>query len=531
MTPLTKGYGLVSTTNLFVVAVVVSIPILGVIIWWWQRWWQEHDVSPMARFIKNSSIPIVANLFGRVLDLGFAAVTLRALGPTASGAWSFVALITSMYLVTIINWGLNDLAVREAAANPHQAGRLFGIGLAMRWVMAAVVTPLTLIGLWLLQDVMPPLSSGTFVALILLLLHLWPAGTAAAASASFQAAQRMEIPALVVVFTSLIRTGIGIILVWTLTDNESRIIAMGAVALGATILNAALLWWLQRKYLFVAGLVWDWPFMRRLWREAFPLLLNSLLLTVFFRFDAILLRSMAGDTVLGLYDAAYKVISLTQIIPPYVVGALFPLLAQRAVHQPDTLAPLVTRAILVLQWVAWMGVATVTIMANDLIWLLGGPQYLPEAANLLRVLIWYLPLSYATGVVQYALIATKQQRAITWAFAVGTLINLTGNTLFIPLYGGFAAAVMTIITEIALMSALWPTLKRIQLIIPIVPLLQSGAVTVGITALGWWLSSLGVPSLLVAIVCVSAIAISAHQLGTLDRAVYTMLSQIKGRIQ
>ncbi|MEY3990283.1 MAG: hypothetical protein RI985_1364, partial [Chloroflexota bacterium] len=176
-----------SNTNIFVVAVVISIPILGVIIWWWQRWWRDHEASTMTRFIKNSSIPIVANLFGRVLDLGFAAVTLRALGPTASGAWSFVALITSMYLVTIINWGLNDLAVREAAANPQQAGRMFGVGLAMRWVMAAVVTPLTLIGLWLLESVMPPLSSGTFVALILLLLHLWPAGTAAAASASFQA--------------------------------------------------------------------------------------------------------------------------------------------------------------------------------------------------------------------------------------------------------------------------------------------------------------------------------------------------------
>ncbi len=520
-----------SNTNLFVIAVVISIPILGVIMWAWQRWWQDREASSMSRFIKNSSIPIAANLFGRVLDLGFAAVTLRALGPTASGAWSFVALITSMYLVTIINWGLNDLAVREAAANPQHAGRLFGIGLAMRWIMAAVVTPLTLIGLWMLQDIMPPLSSGTFVALILLLLHLWPAGTAAAASASFQAAQRMEIPALVVVFTSLVRTIIGVLLVWTFTDNESRIVAMGAVALGATLLNAVLLWWLQRKYLFVAGPVWDWPAMQRLWREAFPLLLNSLLLTVFFRFDAVLLRAIAGDTVLGLYDAAYKVISLTQIIPPYVVGALFPLLAQRAAHQPDTVAPLVRRAMLVLQWVAWMGVATVTIMANDLIWLLGGTQYLPEAANLLRVLIWYLPLSYTTGVVQYALIATKQQRSITWAFAVGTLVNLIGNTALIPVFGGYAAAGMTIITEIALIAALWPTLVRIQLTIPIIPMLHSAGVTVVITAVGWWLSTVGVPAIIMAFIAVSAIAISAHMLGTLDRAIYNVLGQIKSRIQ
>ncbi|MEY3989539.1 MAG: hypothetical protein RI985_620, partial [Chloroflexota bacterium] len=249
-----------------------------------------------------------------------------------------------------------------------------------------------------------------------------------------------------------------------------------------------------------------------------------------FRFDAILLRSIAGDTVLGLYDAAYKVISLTQIIPPYVVGALFPLLAQRAVHQPETLAPLVRRAILVLQWVAWMGVATVTIMANDLIWMLGGTEYLPEAANLLRVLIWYLPLSYATGVVQYALIATKQQRVITWAFAVGTVVNLAGNTALIPLFGGYAAAGMTIITEIALIGALWPTLKRIQLTLPVVPMLHGGIITIIVTALGWWLSTLGIPTIPLALIAVGVIAVSAHLLGTLDRAVYNMLNQIKGRI-
>jgi O-antigen/teichoic acid export membrane protein len=271
--------------------------------------------------------------------------------------------------------------------------------------------------------------------------------------------------------------------------------------------------------------------MQRLWREAFPLLLNSLLLTVFFRFDAILLRSIAGDTVLGLYDAAYKVISLTQIIPPYVVGALFPLLAQRAVHQPETLAPLVRRAILVLQWVAWMGVASVTIMANDLIWLIGGTQYLPEAANLLRVLIWYLPLSYATGVVQYALIATKQQRSITWAFAVGTVVNLAGNSALIPMFGGYAAAGMTIITEIALIAALWPTLRRIQLVLPVAPMLHGGLVTVIVTAIGWWLSTVGLPTIPLAIIAVTVIVWSAHLLGTLDRAVYTLFNQIKGRIR
>ena len=515
-------------TTLFYIGVALCIPALAVAVWAWRRWWREHDASVMGRLLKNSSLPIAANLFGKVLDLGFAAVTLRALGPTASGAWSFVALITSMYLVTVVNWGLNDLAVREAAATPARAPQIFGVGLTMRWLMAAVVVPITLLVLWLLQGIMPPLSTGTTTALLLLLLHLWPAGTAAAASASFQAAQRMEVPSLVIMITSLVRTVAGIGLVLWLTDVEARIIAMAAVALGATLVNAALLWGLQRRLLFVAGPQWDWSLMRRHWGEAVPLLWNSLLVTVFFRFDAVILRSTAGDSALGLYDAAYKVISLTQIIPPYVVGALFPLLAQRAVNDRTTLDPLLNRAIGVLQLVAWAGVIVVMLTADELIWLLGGTAYLPGAAQALRILIWYLPLSYTTGVLQYALIAIGRQHAITGAFVVGTVVNIGGNLLTIPRYGAPAAAVLTVLTEIALLAAIWPTLRREGISVPLQRIGLTGALSVVAIAGGYGLQLLGAPAVATAAIAVVVFGVTCWQLGFVDAAVIAASTRLSG---
>lgn len=501
-----------SNTSIFLLATIACIPLLLLIPWGWQRMWNETSASQTSRFIKNSSIPIVANLFGKVLDLGFAAITLRALGPTASGAWSFVALITSMYLVTIVNWGLNDLAVREAAAHPERAPRMFGMSVSMRWLMAAVLTPLTLVAVWLLRDVMPPLTAGSMLALWLLLAHLWPAGTAAAVSASFQAAQRMEIPALVTVIASITRTLIGVAVLWWLPDSDSRIVGMAAVAFATTCLNAIVLWYLQHRILFVAWPQWDWHDMRQLWIAGVPLLLNSLLLTIFFRFDAVILRSVSGDYVLGLYDAAYKVISMTQIIPPYVVGALFPLLAHRAVHQRDTLAPLVRQAITLLQWLAWLGVVLVTILADQLIWLLGGDAYLPDAANALRVLIWYLPLSYITGVLQYALIAIQQQKTITVAFAIGTIVNISCNLILIPQYGALAAAAVTVLTEVALMATIWPTLRRAGLVLPWRAMGIAGGSTLLVVGVSWGGTQLGsIPVLVHA--CIGAcvmVAVAAY---------------------
>ncbi|MEY3768527.1 MAG: hypothetical protein RLZZ11_1597, partial [Cyanobacteriota bacterium] len=49
---------------------------------------------------------------------------------------------------------------------------------------------------------------------------------------------------------------------------------------------------------------------------------------------------------------------------------------------------------------------------------------------------------------------------------VATVVNITGNLLLIHTYGAVAAAAVTVLTEIALMVAIWPTLQRAGLVLP-----------------------------------------------------------------
>ncbi|MDN5273120.1 oligosaccharide flippase family protein [Chloroflexus sp. MS-CIW-1] len=231
---------------------------------------------------KNSLLPIAANLINKVVDFGFAVIALRFLGPEGNGAYAFVALIAGLYFLTITNWGLNDLAVREAAPDLARAPRLFSITLLLRLGIATLLMPVAailVIGYSLIER---PLSSAEMLALALLMIHLYPAALAAACSASFQAYQRMEVTALVLLLTNVVKTLVGVGALIIAPDIPTRVVALAAVALGATMLNAAVFFALQRRMLFRASLVWDWPTGRELLREGFPLLLNSLLLAVFF---------------------------------------------------------------------------------------------------------------------------------------------------------------------------------------------------------------------------------------------------------
>jgi O-antigen/teichoic acid export membrane protein len=103
---------------------------------------------------------------------------------------------------------------------------------------------------------------------------------------------------------------------------------------------------------------------------------------------------------------------------------------------------------------AWLIVCGVTALANVAIHILAGRAYLPEAALLLRILIWFAPLSFLNGVAQYALVAANRQRRVVPAFALAVAFNLAVNLACVPRYGARAAAVATVLTEVVILLAL-----------------------------------------------------------------------------
>ncbi len=486
---------LTTKTIVFLAAAAALLPLLGLAAWLWQRFYREDESNNARRVLKNSALPIAATLLNKLIDFGFAAVTLRALGQAGNGAYSIVATIASLYFVTITNWGLNDLTVREVAADHSRATRLFSTTLLLRWLLTLLVAPIAAAIVATYQLIGNPLSDPSVVALAILVLHLLPAALAAACSASFQAFQRMEIPASIALASNVLKVLIGTFMLAAIPDVGGRVIGLAALALLVTTFNAALFFALQQRMLFHFRLAWDWAEARALLREAFPLMLNSLLLGVFFKFDSLILRGYSNDTVVGAYDAAYKWIGMTQIVPPYFVAALFPLLARHAVHDRAALQRLYRQAAALLQLLAWPLTVGMMVLAPQLILLLSGPSFVPAASTALAILIWYLPLSYFNGVSQYVLIALGRQRSISIAFGIAAAANVVLNFVLIardPINGYLYAAAVTVATEVVLLLPFLPILRREGVLPPLLALawrpalaaLLMGAAMLGVYNLG-----------------------------------------------
>jgi O-antigen/teichoic acid export membrane protein len=413
-------------------------------------------LSAAQRVLRNSAFPMASSLFNKAVDLGFAIVMFRVLGAEGVGAYTFAAVLTTYYDI-VVGWGLGTLITRDVARDHAQAGRYLGNATALRlilWLGAVGLTALLVGPLAGPLDISPPLA----LAIWLLVLGLLPSLLSGVISALFMAHERMDLPAGVTVFSTISKVVLGL---------AALLLGWGYVGLAAVsiITNVATLALLAVLY----GLLIGWPRpsldIRLVWLlvgTSFPLMINGLLNQLFFKIDVLLLKPLAGDLALGWYSAAYKLIDGLQVIPASFVIALFPLLSRYAQDDRRRLAAVGETGLKILLALAFPIAVGTTLLAEPIILLIAGPGYLPESAWALQILIWYLPISFVNGLLQYVLIAVNRQRTLSVAFAVGLAFNLVANLALIPSYGYLAAAAVTVLSEVVLLAPfLWVTRREV----------------------------------------------------------------------
>jgi O-antigen/teichoic acid export membrane protein len=187
-------------------------------------------------------------------------------------------------------------------------------------------------------------------------------------------------------------------------------------------------------------------------RAAFPIGVATVLGTIYFRSDMVLLQWLRGDAATGAYGAAYRLFEGAFFLPALILAALFPALAERMVTSRADIGPLVRRAV---GWMATLGLASAAFLAfavAPLLQRIYGEDY-AESALLLQLLAPGLCLIFPNYVLLHFLVAAGRQKVIAWLAALGVPVCLALNLALIPTLGARGAAVATVATEVVLFTA------------------------------------------------------------------------------
>ncbi|MFN8473254.1 MAG: oligosaccharide flippase family protein [Anaerolineae bacterium] len=473
----------------------LSFAILGFLFGFaaWRRvYGVGHEADTVRRVGRNSLAPMLTTLSNKAVDFAFAALMLRILGPASAGAYYFAIAIVG-YLEIWSNFGLNLYLTRHVAQHRDEAESTLAETMGLRMVLLGLAVPVLLLlgAVWFnFFD----LNLETALTIGLLVIALIPGNIAGALSSLFYAEERMEYPAGLTSLTTLIKVSLGalvLLLGW-------GIVGLAGVAIVSNVVTVGILWRAASRLFFRPGITFAPAAAWGIVVLSYPLMLNHLLNTLFFKVDVTLLQPLQGDTVVGYYSTAYKWIDALLIIPAYFTLAIFPLMSRYASETPkgdgvarhDTpLARAYVLAIRLLLMIALPAAALMFFSADVLVGLLGGAAYLPYGAIALRIMIWFLPFSFVNGVTQYVLVAVDEAKWITRSFLIAVVFNVVANLIFIPRYSYVAAAVITVLSEIVLMVPFMIAVRRSVAPVNLLrvswrPIVATAAL-VGVTALVW----------------------------------------------
>ena len=403
----------------------------------------EEILTPMGkrdrsrRIAHNFTFLALSDLVGRLSTWGLVAYLGRHWTVSLYGEYSVAVTWVGIFAV-LGEFGLNALAVREVAHRKGKTsfylrhvmvirasfsllfwGLLIGISLLLRYE-ALLTLAMAVMGLRLILDSL----EGGYIYL-------------------FQAHQDLGPYSFAKVLGALVRF-VGIILmVWA----------------GTGLVGASSVWTIASGFSFLT--LWTWG-SRRGWKPAFhryrlsdswgvlrmaiPLATFGALQTLYYRVDAVILKSLSGNEAVGFYDMATKVLIVVLSVSQLYSQAVFPVFASLR-DKPRDFGRLAFQCSKVLVLLGLPMTVGGFFLAEPVLRLVGGPQYGPSGPAFAVLALSILPFFVANIYVD--VLAVKNTARLNLQFVVLFVLNVLLNFLFIPRWQFVGAAWATVFCEYA----------------------------------------------------------------------------------
>jgi O-antigen/teichoic acid export membrane protein len=393
-----------------------------------------HD--DRVRIILRGSAEIAGLLLGLISTVWVS----RAVGPAVFGYYAVAVTIITLGSIGI-NAGMPTAGSQRAANEPLRAGEIWWAVLVGR---AAIAIPAVVLALVILAvaPIAPVLRDFLIVGLLVWMLLPLRSEWLLVANGQLRAISAIR------VLASLASVLVAVVFIHDPSD-AGRVPFVGVASAGVsgvgTMLIAGRSWSLHRP----AGLS-DWATIRSCLVDGLHYLKSDASVFIFTSSDRLFLYVFATPAVVGLYEAAYRVIQPFYMISAVVGDAMYLQLVQA--FGTNRLRATFRR------YVDLMCFATVPLgffllaFAPTVISILYGSSY-TEASEYLAVLGWVITFGYTSGVAVSPFAAWNRPREYGNSTGLGGILNLGLNFTLIPPYQGLGAAWATVAAKVAVTLA------------------------------------------------------------------------------
>jgi O-antigen/teichoic acid export membrane protein len=390
----------------------------------------------------NISTQVVLRLVSMPIGAITAPLTARALHPDGFGVWTAASAYTGIFAV-LTDLGLTTVAMQRMASDPERESEWLGALAGMRVLLSVFAVVVCAI---FVPVVLP---TGHVTAWILTLTIFSSGGSAL--MAVFNSRLRSGLALSFSVLQSVLWLGVTIALY--LTHASVTTFAIAWVVLLAIVCTFQVQ--ATRRYAHIA-----WHAGRALWRPlmkvAVPLGIGSILITIYYQIDSVLLLKLSSAHEVGQYGAAYRFLSPLLLLPAAVMSSFFPVLSAVHAHDPARVRRLVQRAAELLAIISLPILATTIALPGPIVHLLYGDGWERAAQVLPILMIAFVSICFGSLAGFLAPLLNLNWRLAIYS-AIGAAANVGLNVLLIPRYGALGSAWVTVVTEVLTMSLMLGT--------------------------------------------------------------------------
>jgi len=183
------------------------------------------------------------------------------------------------------------------------------------------------------------------------------------------------------------------------------------------------------------------------WRTVAVFGFQFLFGNLFFLLDTVLLSFWRGDRDVGTYQAAFKIVTLTLVVPDIAINTMIPVLARlHSAHDErwTTMGRLLNKTLSLLALPVCL---ILFVYPDQVISILYGGKDFHESVPILRLFAITVYIRFAVDAYGIMITTAHRQSVRMYIVASATLLNLALNAWAIPRYGPWGAAVVSLTTN------------------------------------------------------------------------------------
>jgi len=393
-------------------------------------------MSTTRKIAHNTAVQLIGKVFSTALGLIAIGLMTRYLGTEKFG-WYGTTLAFLQFLAILIDFGLIPVTAQMMGEKKIEEQTLLQNLLGYRFVTAVLFLALApFIAMFF------PYPHEVKIAIAFTTINMLAVAMNQIFTGFYQAKLKMHIQAIGEVVGRIVLVG-GL---WFMIYKDAGFIPVMIVLTLASVAYTAYMW-ISAFRIAKPVFAFDMAVWKMITKKMWPIAISIIFNVMYLKGDTVILSLYANLSDVGIYVAAYRVIDILAQMAMLMMGLMLPLLAGAwAAKNAERMKQLYQQSFDMMMLFAVPLVLGGIVLATPIITLIAGADYV-KAGPILSLLLVSTFFLYMGAIYGHTAVAIDKQKQTMWIYISNAVFTVIGYFYFIPRYGLWGAAGMTLFSE------------------------------------------------------------------------------------